>query len=111
MRPKHNRPRNTTCGPPITATQNATPLAGSLDGHISKMSGTPFTLIDTNSDPDRNGILADPLAAGTYSGAGHNAFTTDFDGAVETGHGEVTIDLREPLRRRIAQRVCARDLD
>ena len=32
------------------------------------MSGRPFSIIDTNVDADRNGILFDPLPAGTYSG-------------------------------------------
>ena len=31
------------------------------------MSGRPFSLIDSNMDADRNGILLDPLAAGDYS--------------------------------------------
>ena len=32
------------------------------------MSGLPFTIINTSTDPDRNGILFDPLPAGDYSG-------------------------------------------
>ena len=39
------------------------------------LSGTPFTLINSNFDPDLNGILAEPLPAGEYSGAGTNAYT------------------------------------
>jgi hypothetical protein len=41
------------------------------------LSGTPFTLIDGNVDPDLNGILAEPLPAGTYSGSGTNSYTVD----------------------------------
>ena len=32
------------------------------------MTGSPFSVIDTNTDPDRNGVLFDPLPAGDYSG-------------------------------------------
>jgi hypothetical protein len=44
------------------------------------LSGSPFTLIDSRIDPDRNGTFAEPLAAGTYSGtppAGFTAYTVD----------------------------------
>ncbi len=34
------------------------------------MTGQPFTIHDTNFDVNRNGILFDPLPAGTYSGTG-----------------------------------------
>ena len=39
-----------------------------LSGTLRMLSGLPFSLIDSSSDPDRNGILQDPLPAGTYSG-------------------------------------------
>jgi hypothetical protein len=39
------------------------------------LSGTPFTLFDGNVDPDLNGVLAEPLPAGNYSGSGTNAYT------------------------------------
>lgn len=59
------------------------------------LSGLPFTLIDAN-DLDRNGILFDPLPAGTYSGSGDDAYTTDFDGkrAGARGPGFFQLDLR-----------------
>jgi hypothetical protein len=41
------------------------------------MSGAPFTIHDTTTDPDQNGELFDPLPAGTYSGTGLNAITVD----------------------------------
>jgi hypothetical protein len=44
------------------------------------LSGSPFTLIDSRTDPDRNGTFAEPLAAGTYSGtppAGFTAYTVE----------------------------------
>ena len=34
------------------------------------MSGRPFSLIDSNVDADGNGILQDPLPAGSYAGVG-----------------------------------------
>ena len=39
-----------------------------LSGVLRMLSGTPFTIQDTNIDADQNGILFDPLPAGTYSG-------------------------------------------
>ena len=39
------------------------------------LSGTPFTLVNSNFDADLNGIQAEPLAAGDYSGNGTNSYT------------------------------------
>jgi len=39
------------------------------------LSGTPFSLFDNTIDPDRNGSSSEPLAAGSYSGTGENAYT------------------------------------
>lgn len=36
---------------------------------LQYQSGTPFTLTDSSTDPDRNGSFQEPLPAGTYSGA------------------------------------------
>jgi Carboxypeptidase regulatory-like domain/TonB dependent receptor/TonB-dependent Receptor Plug Domain len=41
------------------------------------LSGTPFSLINSTIDPDLNGIIAEPLAAGTYSGTGEDAYTVE----------------------------------
>ena len=41
------------------------------------LSGRPFTLVNQNVDPDLNGIQAEPLPAGTYSGTGNNAYTVE----------------------------------
>jgi outer membrane receptor for Fe3+-dicitrate len=51
------------------------------------LSGLPFTLIDTSSDPDRNGQLFDPLPAGTYSGTGPNAITVENKGGRNGAYG------------------------
>ena len=58
------------------------PKTGGLtvSGVYRALSGTPLTIQDTNFDPDRNGILFDPLPAGTYSGTGANAITVENDG-------------------------------
>ncbi|HYE87198.1 MAG TPA: TonB-dependent receptor [Vicinamibacterales bacterium] len=41
------------------------------------ISGRPFTLTNGNVDPDLNGLQAEPLPAGNYSGNGNNAYTVD----------------------------------
>ena len=41
------------------------------------LSGRPFSLTNGTLDPDRNGIIAEPLAAGTYSGTGEDAYTLE----------------------------------
>ena len=74
------------------------------------LSGTPFTLTNGNVDPDLNGIQAEPLAAGTYTGNGPDPYTVeDFksqrNGA--RGPGFFSLDMRLgygfnlPNRRRI----------
>jgi hypothetical protein len=61
------------------------------------LSGSPFTLTNSTVDPDRNGIQAEPLPAGSYSGTGEDAYTVeDFkserNGA--RGPGFFKLDLR-----------------
>jgi hypothetical protein len=51
------------------------------------LSGLPFTLIDSTTDADRNGILFDMLPAGSYSGTGLNAITVDYDGTRNGAYG------------------------
>ena len=43
---------------------------------LRALSGRPFTLTNGNVDPDLNGIQAEPLAAGQYSGSPANNATT-----------------------------------
>ncbi|HEX6740106.1 MAG TPA: TonB-dependent receptor [Vicinamibacteria bacterium] len=54
---------------------------------VRALSGLPFTIQDTNVDPDRNGLLFDPLPAGTYSGTGANAFSVDNKGGRNGARG------------------------
>ncbi len=60
------------------------------------LSGLPFSLIDSNTDADRNAILFDMLPAGTYSGTGRNAITVDYDGKRNGAYGPgfFQLDLR-----------------
>jgi hypothetical protein len=51
------------------------------------LSGLPFSITDSSSDPDRNGILFDPLPAGTYSGTGPDAITVDNKGGRNGARG------------------------
>jgi hypothetical protein len=43
-----------------------------VSGGVLYQSGSPFTLTDSSTDPDRNGQFQEPLPAGTYSGAASN---------------------------------------
>jgi hypothetical protein len=60
-----------------------------LSGVWQYNSGTPFTLTDSNTDPDRNGIFQEPLPAGTYSGAASspNAITVENKGGYNGARG------------------------
>jgi len=58
-----------------------------LSGTLRLLSGTPFSLINSAVDADRNGILQDPLAAGSYTGRGPNAITVDDAGGRNGAYG------------------------
>jgi hypothetical protein len=62
-------------------------------GTLRMLSGTAFTLVDTTSDPDRNGVLFDPLPAGTYSGNGPNAITVVNKGGRNGAYGPGFVQL------------------
>ena len=67
------------------------------------LSGSQFTLIDSTTDPDRNGTFAEPLPAGSYVQHGpRNPFDVDFDGGRNgaTGPGLFQTDLRLGYRLR-----------
>jgi Carboxypeptidase regulatory-like domain/TonB dependent receptor len=70
-------------------------------------SGTPFTIHNSNVDADRNAVLVDPVAAGTYSGTGLNAITVENEGGRNGayGPGSRNLDMRLGYRvRNIGQR-------
>jgi hypothetical protein len=52
-------------------------------------SGTPFTLTDSSTDPNRNGIFEEPLSAGTYRGSATNpnSITVENKGGVNGARG------------------------
>jgi len=59
-----------------------------LSGVFQFNSGTPFTLTDSSTDPDRNGFFQEPLPAGTYGGVGQNAWTkVKYDGGERGARG------------------------
>jgi hypothetical protein len=60
-----------------------------VSGVMQYQSGTPFTLVDSSTDPDRNGFFQEPLPAGTYRGAAsnRNAITVENHGGVRGARG------------------------
>jgi hypothetical protein len=60
------------------------------------LSGSHFTLIDSTTDPDRNGTFAEPLPAGSYVSTGRNPWNVDFESKRNgaTGPGLFQLDLR-----------------
>jgi hypothetical protein len=63
-------------------------------------SGAAFTITDSSVDVNRNGILTDPLPAGTYSGTGANAITVENKGGINGARLPSTfqLDLRVGYR-------------
>jgi hypothetical protein len=76
-----------------------------LSGTLRMLSGLAFSLYDSNSDPDRNGILMDPLPAGSYTGNGPNAITVDNKGGRNGafGPGYMQLDTRVGWRFKAGQ--------
>ena len=76
-----------------------------LSAVYSARSGTPFTLVDTTFDADRNGITANEyLPAGHYQGTGgEDAFDVDYDGGRNGARGPnyQRLDLRAGYRIRL----------
>ena len=60
-----------------------------LSGALQYQSGSPFTLIDSTTDDNRNGQFEEPLPAGSYSGAAGNtdAITVENDGGFRGARG------------------------
>ena len=76
---------------------------------VRALSGSPFTIQDTDVDADRNGILFDPLPAGTYSGTGPNSFTVENAGGRNGARGPGFFQADVRLGYRVA--LGARHLD
>jgi hypothetical protein len=82
------------------------PRTGGLkvSGVYSARSGTPFTLIDSTLDADRNSFTTNEyLPAGTYSGTGDDAITVDYKGGRNGARGPnyQRLDLRLGYRFRL----------
>jgi outer membrane receptor protein involved in Fe transport len=67
------------------------------------LSGLPFTIVDSTTDPDRNGQFAEPLPSGSYFGTGDDSVTVDFDSKRNgaRGPGFFQLDLRAGYRLRL----------
>jgi len=74
-----------------------------VSGVYRALSGQPISIHDTNVDVNRNGILFDPLPAGTYSGTGANGITVDNKGGRNgaRGPGYAQLDMRIGYRLRV----------
>jgi hypothetical protein len=75
-----------------------------LSGVLQARSGSPFSLIDSNFDQDRNGDFDNEyLPAGTYSGVGEDAITVENRGGRRGARGPnfLSVDLRGGYRFRL----------
>ena len=74
-----------------------------LSGTLRLLSGLPFTILNTATDPDRNGILFDPLPAGDYEGNGANSIKVKNKGGRDGAYGPgfVQLDTRLGWRFRL----------
>ena len=82
------------------------PRTGGLlvSGVLQARSGTPFSIIDSTFDADRNGFTGNEyLPAGTYSGTGEDAITVENEGGRRgaRGPGYMNADLRAGYRFRV----------
>ncbi len=82
---------------------------------IRALSGTPFTIFDSRVDADQNGILLDPLAAGTFMNSRTFAngetlnFSVENDGGINGARlpGFYSIDLRLAYKFKFTEKVNA----
>ena len=64
------------------------------------LSGLPFSITDSSTDPDQNGIFFDPLPGGSYTGTGDDSIAIENDGGRNgaRGPGFFQLDLRAGYR-------------
>jgi hypothetical protein len=69
---------------------------------VRALSGSKFTVLDSSTDPDRNGTFAEPLPAGPYTSAGRNPWNVYSEGTRNgaTGPGLFQADVRLGYRLR-----------
>ena len=82
-----------------------------VSGIARYLSGLPFNLVNADIDPDRNGTIAEPIAAATYRGsAASDAYEVDFDGSFFGARGPnyFKLDMRVGYRFNLGS---ARTLD
>ncbi len=82
------------------------PKTGGLtvSGIARFLSGLPMNLVNGDIDPDRNGTIAEPIAAGTYRGnSAEDAYEVDFDGSFfgARGPGYFKLDMRVGYKFRL----------
>jgi hypothetical protein len=80
-------------------------IPGLTAGAVARFAtGTPFTIHNSNIDANRNGVLVDPLPAGTYSGTGLNAMTFENAGGRNGAYGPGTtqVDIRSGYKMRLS---------
>lgn len=78
-----------------------------VSGMLRILSGTPFTIQDTNIDADQNGVLFDPLPAGTYSGTAAGSLQNVKNNGGRNGArgpGFTQLDMRIGYRARLGSR-------
>jgi hypothetical protein len=100
--------RSSTDRPHILSMNGTVDIPGTkglkVSGVLQYRSSTPFSLVDSNFDLDRNGSFDNEyLPAGTYTGTGPNAVSVDFDGARNGARldGYLRMDLRAGYRVRL----------
>ncbi|MBA2303110.1 MAG: TonB-dependent receptor [Acidobacteria bacterium] len=81
------------------------PRTGGLNVSVvaRALSGLPFSITDSSTDPDQNGILFDPLQAGSYAGSGEESITVENEGGRNGARGPdfFQLDLRAGYKVRI----------
>ena len=89
-----------------------------VSGVYRYLSGTPFTIVNSQVDADRNGSSNEPLPAGSYTGVPVNAqfdrpYPVEFNGKVRgaRGPGTYQLDMRFGYVRRIGRRIIEASVD
>ena len=81
-------------------------IPGLTGGAVARvLAGLPFTIHNSNVDANKNNVLVDPIAPGTYSGTGLNAITVENDGGRNGAYGPglFQMDVRAGYRFHMAQ--------
>jgi len=86
-----------------------------VSGVWQYQSGTPFTLTDSTTDPNRNGFFEEPLPAGTYSGPAGNpdSITVENNGRMNGARGPAysLLNMRAGYRFRLGSKTIQAHVD